>query len=41
MKMQHTRDQLAKMYGIGVVVFAVIFGFITVFAIFLGKLNFV
>ncbi len=39
MKMQHTRDRLAKIYGVGIAVFAVIFGFITVLAIFLKYLK--
>jgi hypothetical protein len=39
MKMQHTRDRLAKIYGAGILVFSVTFGFVTVLAIFLAQVK--
>jgi len=36
---QTTRDKLAKWYGIGILVFAAIFGFITLLAGFLARLD--
>jgi hypothetical protein len=37
MKMQHTRDRLARIYGVGIAVFSVIVGFITLGATFLSS----
>ena len=34
-----TRDKLAKIYGAGIAVFVAIFGFVTVFAVFLSHLK--
>lgn len=39
MKMQHTRNRLARIYGAGIVGFSVVVGFITVFALFLAHLR--
>jgi|LauGreDrversion4_2_1035121.scaffolds.fasta_scaffold1857512_2 hypothetical protein len=39
MKMQHTRDRLAKIYGAGVLAFSVMVGFVTVLAIFLAQVK--
>jgi hypothetical protein len=39
MKMQHTRNRLARIYGVGIAVFSVIVGFITLGATFLSSLK--
>lgn len=39
MKMQHTRNRLARIYGAGIVGFSAVVGFITVLALFLAHLR--
>ena len=34
-----TKNKLAKMYAIGIVVFSGVFGFLTLFAVFLANLK--
>ena len=36
---QKTRNKLAKIYGIGILIFTAIVGFVTIFASFLAHLN--
>lgn len=38
-RMQKTRNRLAKIYGIGIIAFTVILGFITALAKFLAHVN--
>ncbi len=34
-----TKNKLAKIYGIGIIVFSAVFGFLTLFSIFLAHLK--
>ena len=38
-KMQQTRTLLSRIYGVGILVFALSFGFITLLALFLAELK--
>jgi hypothetical protein len=38
-KMQQTRTLLSRIYGVGILVFALSFGFITLLALFLAQLK--
>ena len=41
LSMKETRNRLAKIYGIGILAFVAVFGFLTLLALFLARVDMV